>query len=299
MTTDVEQYEFSAEELQEFLGDDYMDGMEDFDPNADMTTPRLSMVGESTADKNTAAFVDSLSGEEYPNSIDCVILGMVRQRTLWPYPSGDEPRPICRATEVPLELGKSGGGLPTEDFPWEASGLKAADYEPGDLLPCYDCALKEWGTSPNPERPDTPWCTEQFVVPIAMDVGDDPENPTWAAWLMTFQRTSLGPARKYIGSFYQKRRPTSSAITRISLAQETYMRNVYPVPRFKNVGKVGTLEQVRELNELYKAIRERITINRGADTVEPPEKVEAKRGAAASTAPPIDDDDDIPFEEND
>src|ERR1035437_1593745 len=123
-------------------------GLEDYDPTIDGSTPRLQIIGPD------AVFQDSQSGQQWA-SIRGVVLGRLKQRILWPAEMTDEKakKPLCKSVDFRM-------GLPGEEFPWGPSGFADKTVT---ALDCGACPLKEWDSHPTR---DTPWCSEQAVLPL-------------------------------------------------------------------------------------------------------------------------------------
>lgn len=179
------------------------DGLGDFD-ESEVVIPRLNIKHDG------AVFVDSLTNEE-SNPITVVLLGLVKQRTLWPPEMQETPEaPLCRSYDA-VE------GHPGEKFPWKATpGFQApvVGAEP-PCLSCGSCPLKEWGSQPKGDPKSPPWCNEQFVFPLLMQ----PTPGNWAPALLTIQRSSLTAAKAYVSGFKRSKRPMFTALTTLTLNQ--------------------------------------------------------------------------------
>lgn len=186
-------------------------GLEDYDPTVDGSTPRLQIV------QAEAVFKDSQSGEEW-SKISCIVLGRLKQRILWPpeVEEGKKAKPLCKSLDFRI-------GLPGEEFPWEKSGFDKSVV--GETLDCGACPLKEWDSHPTRE---TPWCSEQSVLPLLMEVAPD----VWAPTILTLQRSSLKPARKYIDSYGRAKLPLFTAFTTIELDAQKRGSVKYATPTF-------------------------------------------------------------------
>lgn len=191
--------------------DDDDTGLEDlgFD---ELVMPRIAI------DHERGEFVDSLSKERW-TELSCVVLGLIKQRVLWPAEMTEKAEPLCRSLDFNV-------GRPNEkEFPWGASGFDQSGANREDdgqiVLPCQGCALKDWGTHP---KGDNPWCSEQHVLLILID-GRSPA-------LFTIQRSGLKPSRAYLSYFKTRKIPAYTAWTTISLRQERKGSNRYSVPQF-------------------------------------------------------------------
>ena len=263
--------------------EEYLDTIEDFDEATDSGIPRMSIDGPS------GQFVDSLSGETF-NPLTCIILGMVKQRVLWPLEVADDPAPpLCRAREVKV------GGLPGEEFPWAESGFDPNAFVEGDHLDCSSCRLAQWGS--RPDGRDTPWCSEQIVMPAMIEVRPDVLAPV----LLTFQRSSLGAARKYMQSFARAKIPPFTVWTTITLDTAKRGGVTYAVPTFKK-GAPTESDKYRLFGDNFKSAKAYLT--REATVVPELEGAEVAgelaKASSRPTPPPVAemDDDDIPFEDD-
>ena len=174
-------------------------GLEDFDIKTDMVMPKLQI------DHTDGVLVDTLSGEKF-EKISVVLLGLVKQRILWP-PEVTEQKenPLCRSLN--FHEGQPDPENP-QRFPWSASGL---DQPTSPMnVACSECKLKDWGSNP---KNDSPWCTEQWTFPLAMMVND----LTWGPATLTLQRSNLKPARSYLSSYARAKEPLFTAVTEVKM----------------------------------------------------------------------------------
>src|SRR5690606_25228480 len=85
-----------------------IDGLEDVDAS-DLSMPRLQIVHED------AVWEDSLSNERF-ESLDVILLGLIKQRVLWPSEMGEESSaPLCKSYNHTQ-------GFPGEGFTVQAKG---------------------------------------------------------------------------------------------------------------------------------------------------------------------------------
>ena len=254
----------------------FLAGLDDFDETEDGTIPRMNVVGDG------AVFVDSLSGAEH-NPLDVILLGMKKQRVLWPATMRDEPGPpFCKAVDPKL------GGKPGEEFPWNESGF-TFDPESDDLLPCDSCRLKDWGSHP---INDSPWCTEQYVFPAMIQ-----EEGQLVPVILTFQRATLTAARKYVQSFARTKTPLFTAWTTISLEQNKRGSVEYATAKFKKSDSTDK-DDWRGLAESFRSIESFLTRVRDDDPAELETAVNPAPSRAKPKPPPVSeiDDNDIPFD---
>ena len=257
-------------------------GLDDFDAASDGSIPRFNISGDSNA------FIDSLSGEEY-NPLRAILLGFKKQRVLWPPTMGEVAEdPWCKSVN-PAE-----GGTPGEKFPWEASGFSLEAHSEGDLVPCDSCLLSKWGSHPDDDK-DTPWCTEQFVFPSMVELSDGNIVPA----ILTFQRSSLAPARRYVQSFARgkKRSPMFTVWTEITLEQNKRGSVKYSVPSFKK-DELTAKEEWRDYADTLRQIEAVITTRRTDSALELPSSEEVTAAISKSSKPVMEIEiDDIPFDE--
>lgn len=198
------------------------------------TTPRIVI------DHKEGCFTDSLSGEEF-KELTVIPLGVVAGRILWPPDIEDDPSdPWCKSLDAKV-------GTPGEEFPWKASGYKKSDVDAEGHLDCNACPLKDWDSHPTKNMA---WCTEQLTVPVLRQLA----NGKVAAALMTFQRSAIKDARKYLQSFASAGEPPFVAYCKITLDMRKKGSNPYGVPQFKRLQL--TDEDAHEaFAEQFRAIR--------------------------------------------
>lgn len=184
-------------------------GLEDFGMS-DVALPRINIIGSE------GVFENPLSGEKF-DELNCVIVGLVRQRILWPAELGDEKSaPMCQSLDFI-------NGKPNQvTFPWSAAGLKPAK---SPTIACESCKLKEWETHPQGRRP---WCAENWHVVLMNIESDGGLSP--AIW--TVRGAGLTPARNYISSFVARQKPIFTAVTSVTLESRKKGSNRYAVPKF-------------------------------------------------------------------
>src|SRR5881392_1533115 len=83
-------------------------GLEDIS-ESELTIPRLVI------DHKKAVFRDSLSNEEF-ETVDTIVLGVCKQRVLWPPEMRDNSKPLCKSYEGLM-------GNPADGFPWDKTGF--------------------------------------------------------------------------------------------------------------------------------------------------------------------------------
>lgn len=187
----------------------------------DLSMPRLS-IGNGV---DAGVFIDSLSGEKF-SSVDVIILGIVKQRILWPAQMGEQKtQPLCRSLDFERGTPDPGTDEFPSKFPWKASGFdQAAILGTEDkTIPCDACPLKDWGS--HPSRDNVPWCNEQVVLAILL-------GPSFSPAILTTQGSGLKPTKSYLTSFVRDKQPPFNCHTTISLDVLTRGQVTYSVPRY-------------------------------------------------------------------
>lgn len=205
-------------------------GLEDFEDD-DQVMPRLQIV------QKEAVFEDNLTGERY-DELDVVLLGLVKQRVLWPPEMEADSFPLCKSYEAK-------DGHPTDKFPWKASGFDPSAYPDEDaVLPCANCKLKEWDSHPTR---DIPWCGEQYVLPLVMKATGDKVVPA----LLTFQRSSIKPVKAYISGFATRAEPLFTVHTHIVLNARRRGNVDFAIPKLRR-GDAVEADRFDDLGAAYR-----------------------------------------------
>jgi hypothetical protein len=149
-----------------------------------------------------------------------------------------------------------------KDFPWRASKFDRDEYDKGKdggevILPCANCALKEWGTNP---RGGTPWCSEQHTYPLLML--DEHGNTSPA--VLTLQRSAIKASKSYVTGFARTKTPLYTAITEIGLNAQRRGSVDYAVPSFVKAGETDR-DDWQAFAQQYRSIREFLTSRRNKD----------------------------------
>jgi hypothetical protein len=272
---------------------DDVDGLEDID-ESDMTIPRI------TIDHEGGVFVDSQTNERF-SEIDCILLGLVKQRVLWPpEPGADGEGPLCRAVNYttgvpdPAKWVVKHNGVTAQ----AQSGFTFDEVQAGNLS-CADCGLKEWESHP---KSNTPWCNEQFTFPIIRILDDGSRAPA----LISFQRTGLKPCKSYVSGFKQAKRPLYTAITRITAVHQRKGTVEFVTPSFSKVSDSDPTEHPafsRSLAQIRTFITTPRTFDDGGTTttvveepkVSAPPQTDAVPAPVTREAPVAPDDDEEPF----
>lgn len=257
---------------------DVVEGLEDVTSD-DLVMPRLVI------DHKKGKYVDSLSAEEF-DSLEVVMLGLVKQRILWPAEIGENKEaPLCRSYE--FEFGHP-DPTNTARFPWKASGFSLADYQDdAPQLPCNSCKLQEWGSHPKLDRP---WCAEQHVFVIMQPAGE-----SWTPSILTLQSTGIKPSKAYITSFQRSRSPLFTVTTHLSLSLQRRGTVEYAVPILGR-GRPTDEADHPEFIENYRRIRQflqtpRVEVTGTEDETPVTVTATPTKPAPAATV----EDDDLPF----
>jgi len=240
-------------------------GLEDFD-ESDSGMPRISI------NHKEGMFVDSLSNEQFPD-MDVVILGLVKQRVLWPAEMGEEGSgPQCRSND------NATGNPYMKEFPWADTGFDQADIDANNpQLDCAACPLKEWGTDSKPPR-----CTQQYVFIVMRQFAGSDE---WSPALLTVQKSSIKGANGYISVFSRARLPMFTSHTVLSL--EAFKRGnvAYAVVKF-----VKGTDTATDLHELFAD-----NYRQASDFLRSARRSEETEEVTAVIASTDDGDDNVPF----
>jgi hypothetical protein len=234
-------------------------GLEDISAN-ELSIPRLAI------DHKKAVFRDSLSNEEFAE-FDTVVLGVCKQRVLWPTELRDGAKPLCKSQNGTQ-------GLPADNFPWKESGFTPTGDE-DQLLDCAACQLKEWGS--HPTRAKIAWCTDQRVV-VCLREG--------APYLLSLQRSGIKPINGFMTHFVQTKTPTFTKHAHVSLKALKSGTVDYAVPVF-TVGTLTDEADHAEYGRVYLGVRQFVQSRRIAGDDEPM--------AATKPAPASVKDDEVPW----
>ena len=201
----------------------------------DVVMPRLQIVHDG------AMFRDSQSKQEFP-SLEVILLGLIKQRTMWHPEVDDGDKPMCKSTD--FEHGFPNVSDETKKdkrFPWDKSNFDPANFAPDPnfnnliTLPCNSCIFKEW------DKGDwkTPPCAEQHTYALLYNSTPDAasdEDKTWQPALVSFQKTGIKPSRTYLSAFASSRQPLFTVFTTLSLSQQSRGQVKYSVPVFRKGG---------------------------------------------------------------
>ena len=263
---------------------DYGDvGLEDVGA-ADIQMPRIQI------DHEKAVFKDSTTGQEM-DTLECVILGLVKQRIMWDSTVDDGDKPQCKSSDYSLGFPQMRTDIPArKQFPWAKSNFNKEDFEPNDdgqiVLPCTTCSLNKWG-----KDSEKPLCSEQYTFPIYYRAPDGAMRPG----MLSFQRSGLKAARTYTGTFATAKQPMFTVWTMISLRPESRGKVVYAVPLFSRGGSSDASEWPGYADQ-YRGAREYLhqpprPATKEADEAEAEKKASRPTPASATDATKISDDD--------
>lgn len=222
-------------------------GLEDF-AVSDAVLPRIKI------DHDNAMWVDNLSGLQL-QVLRFIPLGLIKQRTLFHHIVDNNDVPMCKSTD--FQIGYPNPEAPSnKSFPWQLAGFDPANFPPdaegNTKLPCANCKLKEWGSSPNSENP---YCSEQWTLPIYYDTSG---NYDWAPAILTFQKSQIKAIRSYLTPFHNANRPPFLQIAQATLKQQQRGSVMYCVPSFSQIGETDR-SQWMSYSEQYVEMRNYLT----------------------------------------
>jgi hypothetical protein len=184
-------------------------------------------------DHQRALFINNQTGEEY-STFTGVPLGIVRGRVFFPAEVGEgASKPLCKSPDGKTGYPSVNPALPPDKrFPWAKSGFDE-DTAPLDIrghkpLPCDACAFSNWIDNKPPP------CSEQWTIPMIYPRVQTDGSTSWDNLiLVTFQKSSMTPAKKYVSWFKQNRKPLFSAMVTIGLDQKKRGNVSYVEATFK------------------------------------------------------------------
>ncbi|HEY6021871.1 MAG TPA: hypothetical protein VIY48_19005 [Candidatus Paceibacterota bacterium] len=250
----------------------------------DLILPRIQIVHDE------GLFRDNLSQSTY-ESLDVILLGMVKQRIMWAADVDDGDKPMCKSPDFEHGFPNVSDETPKDKrFPWENSNFDPSDYPAHEginglvTLPCSACVFKEWGKN----RGDTPPCAEQHTYPLLYNInsGEEGVEAAWAPALFTTQKTGIKPSRSYISAFANARQAMFTVFTRLSLTRQSRGSVKYSVPRFQRLGATDE-DMWPGYGDQFMQIRTYIRqAPRPADDWEPGEVAEENTHVPAAATPP-------------
>lgn len=214
-------------EVAEFDPSEFGDvGLEDIGAG-DVVIPRISI------NHTEGRFKNNLTGEEY-DTLNVVLLGMVKQRIFWSDDVEDGEQPLCKSPDFKTGFPQMKDSLPADKkFPWDDSNFALADYSANLInghvaLPCEKCVFSQWGKDKNGKSTPPP-CNEQHTYPLLYVDEDNNYVPA----LFTVQKTGIKPSRSYVSGFASSRTPLFTVHTTLGLQLQSRGSVKYSVPVFK------------------------------------------------------------------
>lgn len=246
-------------------------GLEDVS-SSDIQMPRIQI------DHDKAVFRDASTGVEM-ETLECVILGLVKQRIMWDTEVDDGDKPQCKSPNNEIGYPQLRTDIPArKQFPWARSGFAQADYPPNEeghvQLPCASCLLAKWGADKS-----KPSCSEQYSFPLYYKDGDGNFRPG----ILSFQRSGLKAARTYVGTFGANKQPMFTVLTRMKLNPESRGKVVYATPVISRGGP-SEADQWSEYADAYRNVRAFLHQAPRPATKEADEAEEAGRAAKPTPA---------------
>lgn len=232
------------------LGDDV--GLEDVSAS-DMTIPRIQLLHPEGKFKN------SVTNEEF-EVLDCILLGLVKQRIMWHPEQSDGDMPMCKSTDFEHGFPTLAEDFPKQPseklFPWGKSNFDPANFSAANgvnglvTLPCDSCIFKEWDR----DGWKMPPCSEQHTYPLLYSTD---EWATWSPGLLTLQKTGIKPSKTYVSGFAAQKRPLFTVKTKITLTVNSRGTVKFSVPTFVK-GEESDRDSWPEFVSSYRGIRDMI-----------------------------------------
>jgi hypothetical protein len=208
----------------------YSSGLEDIE-RSDMRIPRIRIIhSDGVFEINEQRF----------DTLDCIILGLIKQRIMWDDEVRDDDVPQCKSPDFEHGFPNMRPEVPARlQFPWKKSNFDSSAARPihtpeydsngHPVLPCANCIFQEW----NKGDWKTPPCSEQHTYPLLYPVGQGTEDEDWLPALFTVQRSAIQNSRKYLNLFGPTNKPMFTVHTRITLDHRSRGTNKFAVPVFK------------------------------------------------------------------
>lgn len=207
----------------------------------DVVIPRLQIKHDE------GVFIDNLSKQVF-TELDCVILGLVKQRIFWADVVEENDKPLCKSPDHDHGFPQVSEDVKRDKrFPWDKSNFRPEDFPPNGpnainglvTLPCASCHFKEWDN--NGFNQKVPPCAEQHTYPLLYNSNtENPNEPIWAAAILTVQKTGIAPSKRYLSSFVQANQPMFTARSLVSLTLNKRGTVTYSVPTFRKVGNTDS-----------------------------------------------------------
>jgi len=173
--------------------------------------------------------------------IDVIMLGLIRQRTLWPPKDSKRSRPDCESPDFEHGYAK------IDTFPWkdtdfvEPIGGGTRPHE----LPCDQCPLRNW------QDRTPPRCAQVWNVPVIYGAG---------LFVIPFSASALSDLENYMRPFRDSRTPLYTVITRIKLSRVEKKGRRYVVPHFSQTANTDTRvypEYSSKLNQVKEVMQQK------------------------------------------
>ncbi len=207
-------------------------GLEDVD-STDLVLPRLNI------DHTKNVFVNNITGEEY-ESLTAIVLGLVKQRIMWPDDVDEGDKPKCKSPDFE-------NGFPNVNpeakadkrFDFVTSNFNPEDYPPEKginglvTLPCKSCVFSQWDKNGWRQPP----CNEQHTYPLLFSTDD---GATFQPAIFTTARTGIKPSRQFISGFASSKQPFFTQLTHIELNHQKKGSVRYSVPSYRRIGASDT-----------------------------------------------------------
>jgi len=223
-----------------------MVGLEDMGVG-DLATPRVSIMHAE------GLFKDNLTSQTF-DTMRIIILGLVKQRSLFHEDVDDGDKPMCRSNDFDhgYPVFKSDVASPKKDFPWARSRLSNDQVEWDEngrpVVQCKDCFLKEWKSDPTGEKP---YCTELWTLPLLMDPF---ENDNWVPAVLTFKKTQIKPLKVYLSNYRRANTASFTSLTEVNLHVNRRGQVLFSTPEFRSLGPTDS-EKWRDYAKLYAEMR--------------------------------------------
>lgn len=241
-------------------------GMEDVEAS-DLVMPRIRI------DHKNGVFVNGLSNESF-SALTVIVLGVVKQRVMWPSKLEDDSKPRCKSPNNVYGFPNQRENQPKKNlFPWAASNFEPGHAQPIEIeagtakdfpngwtsnnypvLSCSSCLFSKWGKDEDGKRVPPP-CSEQHTYVIKYAEEDENGDVNWINALFTVQRTAIPNSKAFINSFYQGGKPFFTRYTGLTLRQESRKGNEYSIPEFKLMQNTEQADWINYATE-YRSVRD-------------------------------------------
>lgn len=246
-------------------------GLEDVSAS-DIQMPRIQLLHD------TGKFRDASTGVEL-DSLECVILGLVKQRIMWDTEVDEGDKPQCKSPNHTHGYPQMRTDIPArKQFPWSKSNFDPKDFPVTDgqiVLPCDSCVFANWGADKS-----KPPCSEQYTFALYYRDAEGEMRPG----LLSLQRSGMKPAKVYTGTFAAAKQPMFTVWTRISLTLESRGKVTYSVPKFTK-GELSDRHEWPGFAEQYRSVREFLHQAPRPATKEEDDKEAAARSGSSRPAP--------------